>query len=387
MQISDLPDSKRFKRLLLAVSGGLDSMCLAHYFVHNQLALGIEWLGIAHVHHGLRGSTADRDADFVARFAFQSRRPFYIRYLNGAALKQKGSIEENARLARYAALKEIAALPEVRADYILTAHHANDQAETVLMRILRGSSWKGLCSIQTVREDGVFRPLLPCTKADLKEYAEENHIEYVEDETNADESFARNAIRNRFLPILNAEISSLTNIAKLSTSLCQKIRHQSETAIRPFVLPPKLWPFPKESSPYETVIAIHQQVLVNLSLKSLNGGAEIFRFWLQENGFAFPRSIQFLSSFSSRDAELIFEKSKSILWFCQNKKKEEPATPAGFRKRKNGDFCIPAGRPPKKLGKWMEEEGIPAFVRDFIPLYAEENRIFQIGKIHLGDNR
>ena len=98
-----------FKRLLLAVSGGLDSICLAHFFIKNREALGIEWLGIAHVHHGLREGTADRDAAFVEAFAKSHGVPFFLKKLDGEALKAaEGSLEENARDARYKALMEIA---------------------------------------------------------------------------------------------------------------------------------------------------------------------------------------------------------------------------------------------------------------------------------------
>ena len=101
-----------FKRLLLAVSGGLDSICLAHYFIKNRDALGIEWLGIAHVHHGLREGTADRDAAFVEAFAKSHGVPFFLKRLDGEALKAaEGSLEENARDARYKALVDIALDP------------------------------------------------------------------------------------------------------------------------------------------------------------------------------------------------------------------------------------------------------------------------------------
>ena len=182
-----------FKRLLLAVSGGLDSICLAHYFICNKAALGIEWLGIAHVHHGLRVGTADRDAAFVEAFARKYNIPFFLKKLDGEALKTAGgSLEENARDARYKALVEIALDPSPRkGDHgslraeaqvtketplhsaqdgntifrlssvgasapfsrliIVTAHHAGDQAETMYMRLRRGTTLAGLRGIQEFR--------------------------------------------------------------------------------------------------------------------------------------------------------------------------------------------------------------------------------------------
>ena len=148
-----------FKRLLLAVSGGLDSICLAHYFIANREAPGIEWLGIAHVHHGLRVGTADRDAAFVEAFARKYNVPFFLKKLDGESLKNaEGSLEENARDARYKALIEVfneTGDPRLRGDdnkgIIVTAHHAGDQAETMYMRLRRGTTLAGLRGIQEVR--------------------------------------------------------------------------------------------------------------------------------------------------------------------------------------------------------------------------------------------
>ena len=297
-----------FKRLLLAVSGGLDSICLAHYFIKNCDALGIEWLGIAHVHHGLREGTADRDAKFVEEFAKSHNVPFFLKKLDGDALKTaEGSLEENARDARYKALVEIALDPSTSLRFaqddrgrfplgggndidpsaslhsaqddislvsrlssfvsynpiaIVTAHHAGDQAETMYMRLRRGTTLAGLRGIQETREIldkkempspyadhahisakalsdqrdqvghdipciHIYRPFLNVTRNELLAYARENGLSWCEDESNADVKFARNKIRHEFLPNLEQEcpgtIRQLSKIAGLADKAYAKV--------------------------------------------------------------------------------------------------------------------------------------------------------------------
>ena len=291
-----------FKRLLLAVSGGLDSICLAHYFIENRDALGIEWLGIAHVHHGLREGTADRDAAFVEEFAKSHNVPFFLKRLDGEALKAaEGSLEENARDARYKALVEIvneigdsrlrgndnvergddenngdsgteagmttsaqddnslSSFVSRLSSIIVTAHHANDQAETMLMRLKRGTTLAGLRGIQALRQAQgpyrlenlsnfaqndesfvsrlssliyIYRPFLNVTRAELLEYARKNKLTWCEDESNADVKFARNKIRHEILPLLEKECPGTTKqlcrIAELADKVYAKAMKKSE---------------------------------------------------------------------------------------------------------------------------------------------------------------
>ena len=237
------PDKIRqygFKRLLLAVSGGLDSICLAHYFVENRELLGIEWLGIAHVHHGLREKTADRDAAFVENFAKSHNVPFFLKKLDGESLKEmEGSLEENAREARYKALLEIVqdcsetqddtSLTPHYPSVIVTAHHAGDQAETMYMRLRRGTTLAGLRGIQEVRNTPhyVYRPFLNVSRKELIDYARENKLEWCEDESNSDVKFTRNKIRREFLPKLEQQYPGATDqlckIAELADKAYEKV--------------------------------------------------------------------------------------------------------------------------------------------------------------------
>ena len=229
IDIADRIRRHGFKRLLLAVSGGLDSICLAHYFIKNREHFGIEWLGIAHVHHGLREGTADRDATFVEDFAKAHDVPFFLKKLDGEALKSaEGSLEENARDARYEALMEVAKDDDTA---IVTAHHAGDQAETMYMRIRRGTTLAGVRGIQALRQN-IFRPFLNVTREELLAYARENGLEWCEDESNADVKFARNFTRHKALPHLEETCPGATRqlcrIAELADRAYAKVMEKCE---------------------------------------------------------------------------------------------------------------------------------------------------------------
>ena len=402
-----------FKRLLLAVSGGLDSICLAHYFIANREALGIEWLGIAHVHHGLREGTADRDAAFVEEFAKSHNVPFFLKRLDGEALKgAEGSLEENARDARYKALVDIALdpstslhsaqddkreIPSPYADHahisakalsdqrdqvghdkdpsttnlrfsaqddislvsrlssfvsyspiaIVTAHHANDQAETMYMRLKRGTTLAGLRGIQEIRilsnsqgvaglaseaplegvmEDRaagcnqgetsptpkdkslvsrlsslvyIFRPFLNVTRSDLLAYARENNLSWREDESNADVKFARNKIRHEFLPNLEREcpgaIRQLCKIAGLADKAYAKVMAKCSRSFD--FAQDDTRRFQNRGGNDKDSLVSRLSSFVSLDKKKLNkilreyanaDLSELFRLWLSEKGFRFP---------------------------------------------------------------------------------------------------
>ena len=276
-----------FKRLLLAVSGGLDSICLAHYFICNKEALGIEWLGIAHVHHGLREGTADRDAAFVETFAKAHNIPFFLKKLDGEALKNaEGSLEENARDARYKALQEAAK----NCDAIVTAHHAGDQTETMYMRLRRGTTLAGLRGIQDVR-DNIYRPFLSVTRADLLAYARKNNLEWCEDESNSDVKFARNKVRHIYLPQLARgycdAATQLCRIASLADKAYAKVMDKCNELFNPIVSLEKEMP---ELVGHDIPsIKLNKKALRKILLAHADADlSEMFRLWLSELGFRFP---------------------------------------------------------------------------------------------------
>ena len=192
----DLPEGGA----LCAVSGGLDSMCL--------LDLAVQWgreqgrrVAAAHFNHQLRGEASDRDENFVRDWCDAHEIPFFAGRgdVRGLATREGLSTEEAARQLRYDFLEQTR--QEAGLGCILTAHHADDNAETMLLNLIRGAGLRGLAGIPPRRGE-IVRPLLNVTRAELEQYAETRGIPHVEDETNEDDEITRNLLRHKVLPVL-----------------------------------------------------------------------------------------------------------------------------------------------------------------------------------------
>lgn len=208
--------------ILVAFSGGADSSALLFLLAEYAKQTGAP-LSVAHVDHKLRGRDSDADREFCRARAEAMGLPFYALEADVAKLaaEHHRGIEEQARKVRYDFFASL--MKEHDIPLLATAHNADDNAETVLFHLTRGSGLQGMCGIPPVRPfDGgtVIRPLLGTTKADILAFCEQNRIPYVTDSTNADVTYARNRIRHRVLPEL-AEINggALANISRLCASL------------------------------------------------------------------------------------------------------------------------------------------------------------------------
>lgn len=194
-----------------AVSGGADSMALLWglYLLREKLSIS---LSAAHFNHNLRGEESQRDEAFVREFCDRFEIPLYVE--SGNVVAGKKGLEAAARDARYAFL---GALP----GKIATAHTADDNAETVLMHMVRGTGLKGLGGIAPVRGK-LIRPMLKCTRQQVLAFLEEYHISFVEDSTNAGDAFLRNRLRHHVLPLLKQENPNLAeNLSAMAMQLRQ----------------------------------------------------------------------------------------------------------------------------------------------------------------------
>jgi tRNA(Ile)-lysidine synthase len=243
-------------RVCVAVSGGADSVALL-LLLHAGNALPRNGLGVGmsavHVHHGLRGEEADADLAFVEALCLRLEVPLHIHHASVpdrvAASRAAGrpeTIEEAARALRYEVFAALIA--EGHADAVLTAHTLDDQAETVLIKLLRGAWTEGLSGIHPVVQVGtpgrpgrILRPLLSTRRAELEDYLRARHEPWRTDSSNADVAFTRNRIRHHLLPILRGYNPSmdntLANLAELAR--VEDARWQTElTRLLPQVLLP-----------------------------------------------------------------------------------------------------------------------------------------------------
>jgi tRNA(Ile)-lysidine synthase len=194
-------------RLLLAVSGGRDSMVLLDLVLRCRSALELG-LVVAHINHGLRDDASDGDESHVRQAARAAGLDFHTRRVSpesmreGTSSRERPTLEEAARDLRREALIEIAA--ETDCDWIATAHHAGDQTETVLLRLLRGTGPDGLAGMRPQSADGRWRkPMLRILPEEIEAWARSRGVAWREDASNQDRRFARNRLRLDWIPSIS----------------------------------------------------------------------------------------------------------------------------------------------------------------------------------------
>lgn len=195
---------KSGERVIVAVSGGPDSMALLHIMHNLSTVMGFEIIA-AHLNHGLRDA-ADFEETFVKDFCQARCVPFFSKTVSVAELarEQKTTLEDAGRKARYSYFNKL--LEEQNGQKIATAHHNDDVAETVLLHLLRGSGIKGLRGILPIY-GALIRPLLTVSKQDLQDYLHTEKIPFCVDQSNEDVYYLRNRIRHELIPYLEAEFN------------------------------------------------------------------------------------------------------------------------------------------------------------------------------------
>lgn len=204
-------------KVLVGLSGGADSMCLLLVLIKLKALLKMELCAV-HVNHGLRGKDSDNDQSYVEKICNELGVTCCVKAadVKGMVKEHKLSEEEAARILRYRIFEETA--KENSCNKIAVAHHGDDQAETVLFQLFRGSGLKGISGMMPVR-DSIIRPLLCVDRCRIEEYLIENNVKYCTDKTNFSTDYTRNKIRLQVLPLIKENINEgivahLNNLAE-----------------------------------------------------------------------------------------------------------------------------------------------------------------------------
>lgn len=390
------------KKLCVAVSGGVDSMCLLHFTSTLRERYGFTLVACT-CEHGIRGKSSKKDAELVQAYAKELNVPCYTFFENciARAKRTKESLELTARNFRRESFDTL--ISEGKADYVLTAHHLEDEAETVLFRLARGT----LSGVKGIEEEtGVFvRPFLDKTKNELYRYAKEHHVPYREDKTNFKTDATRNVIRRYVLKYLEKAVNGASENIK---SFAEDNRTDDEFLYR---LSDELIEMKDKTTSADTGFRVHVSnekplftracltVLKKLGIekdytkKHLGGlyelakkqtGKEISlpkgitaKRQYDEIAFFKEREIEPIGTFPVKDGEtkigvynVLISKSfsKDSLQFDLDKL---PDT-AVIRLKEQGDFIRKFGGGSKPLKAYLVDKKIPSETRNALPLIADK---------------
>ncbi|SCI31134.1 MULTISPECIES: tRNA lysidine(34) synthetase TilS [unclassified Romboutsia] len=207
-------------KIVVGLSGGPDSVCLLHILNRMKEEWDLE-IYAAHLNHQIRGIEAQKDAFYISKLCEELGITFFIKSINVPEYCEKNgvSIEEGARQLRYEMFYEIK--NNTRANKIAIGHNLNDQAETILMRMMRGTGLQGLKGIEYIRDGVIIRPILDVERYDIEEYCKQNKLNPRIDQTNLESIYTRNKIRLELIPYMKDNFNSnvIESIVRMGNSL------------------------------------------------------------------------------------------------------------------------------------------------------------------------
>lgn len=214
-------------KLIIGVSGGPDSICLLDILnkIRQTKQMPNFTIEVAHINHQIR-EEAKEDEEYVENYCKKNNIKFHVKRIDVAKFANTNKIgtEEAGRKIRYEFFEEI--LQETNSNKIVTAHNKNDNAETVLMNIIRGSGTRGLKGIEPIRENKFIRPLIQTERTDIEKYCEQNNLQPRIDKTNKENIYTRNKIRNLLIPYLEKEFNP--NIIETINRLSEISKKENE---------------------------------------------------------------------------------------------------------------------------------------------------------------
>jgi tRNA(Ile)-lysidine synthase len=260
--------------LLLALSGGLDSCVLLHLLAALKQTIPFH-LYAMHVHHGL-SANADAWADFCVAQCRELNLPLEVVHVN-VEKNSKLGIEATARKLRYEALFNYTinnTIDNTQPDFIVTAHHQDDQAETLLLQLLRGAGIKGLASMATIdKSRRLLRPLLNVSRSALQDYAKQHGITWCDDESNENTEFERNFVRHEVLPVVQARYPAIKTVLARTASHLAEANDLLDTLAK---------------IDAESILKENKLCLQGLSALDTPRAKNLLRWWFAKNHLAMP---------------------------------------------------------------------------------------------------
>jgi len=420
---------ERGDRVAVALSGGEDSVALFSLLCERESELGIEVLAL-NVEHGIRGEESASDSRFVKNLCQSAgkRLLFYNVDAPARARERKMSLEAAARELRYECF--FSAIENGLCDKVATAHHAGDNAESVLLNLLRGSGVKGLCGMEEVAFSGrVVRPLLGATKEQITAYIAQKRLNFVTDSSNLDNSYTRNFLRNEVLPLIKQRFpeaeSALVRMGEISRGESEYLDALAEKLVtgergRACVRLPDSQKEDRVLLARAVIIAMKTAGLIKdyerahvdavLSIAEGEAGSEVSlphgyvavkgygEVIIELDGQVQPFEMDFdLGIFKlpggtltveSADAEELLDKKAAF--FTQ--KRQEGVLyacidgPARLRNRRTGDTFKRYGGGTKPLKEYLIDKKIERRERDFLPVCARGSEVLFVAGVEISDS-
>lgn len=404
----------------VAVSGGADSMTLLHYLNSVKQEAGISLVAIT-INHGIR-LAAKHDVEFVLNFCEKHNIKFlkFEGDVPSLAAKNKKTIEQQARDFRYGIFNKL--LSDKRVTKIALGHHLQDQAETVLLNIFRGSSLVGASGMEIVRDGAFIRPLLKTSKSEILAYCQANDLPYVEDETNQLNDYARNYLRNQIMPLIRNRWKNADQIISNFADLCRKDEEYIQSTIHyeglinlvdTVKIPATYFVWHDAARNRMLLHALksigaqvnienkHLDAITNLALSSNNGASvnlkggvsalKEYNFVTLTNKKYVPKQRKWAFKAGRVDVAhfgvLEIKRTKNIqhdgaLLYVDYKKVPKNAV---WRYGETGDTIEKFGGGTKPLNRYLIDKKVPRRVRTFLPVLAADNEILVVPGVGISE--
>lgn len=397
------------KNILLAVSGGVDSMVMLDLFIKNRTKYNL-YIEVAHFNHMTRDGLSDRDMNFVRNYTKINDIVFHFAQYSMSKYSKENKIseEEAGRILRHRFFNEI--INNSSKEFLLAlAHNKDDQVETILMRILRGTGIDGLNGMSQF-DFPIIRPMLNIEKKNIIEYSKINNIEFVQDDTNFETDYMRNKIRNNLIPELISNYNfnlynAIINLSEISRNysnfinknINKKINEISEFKNDKIFINKKII---NTLSEFETILIVRnliEKISSNYNFTKPHFDEIIKIIKSNKKAITILNDIVFYNSYDNfiirkklinelDDTKIILTNQLYEYNGFNIMIKSEKSDKFTLRKRKNGDRFFYKGR-IIKLKDFLIDKRIDSYERDFIPLIIYENEIIAIGDYFIKDNK